>query len=306
VIESQFFGKKISCHSSDFKPNLIHATDHLIPKVKNIPVVATVMDLIPFIHPEWTRGRLRNLKNYLFKNTILSANHIITISEYSKNDLIHYFNIPEEKISVTYLGVNPDFYLQISEEEKNNVLKKLNLQPGFFLFVGTLQRRKNLEAALAAHALISVEERKLHPMVIVGNAGWASQELLESIQKYEEQGFVRWLKYLPNHEVKCLLQSALALVYVSLYEGFGLPILEAFASGCPVLTSNVSSIPEVAGQAAMMVSPHDIDEILKCMQKLIASQELREDLMNKGLIQAQQFNWKNCARSSLMAYQKLF
>jgi glycosyltransferase involved in cell wall biosynthesis len=305
VIESQFFKKKIECVSEGFKPDIIHAPDHLIPRVKNIPVIATVMDLIPFIHPEWTRGRFRNIKNHLFKNTILGADHIITISEYSKNDLMKYFNIPEEKISVTYLGVNPEFYQPFSDEDKNKVLKKLKLEPGFFLFVGTLQRRKNLEAALDAHALLSNQDRKLHPLVIVGNAGWASQELLGQIEKDEQEGFVRWLKYLPNHEVKCLLQSALSLVYVSLYEGFGLPILEAFASGTPVITSNVSSIPEVAGDAAIMVCPNDIDEIQASMQRLIASKDARESLIAQGLIKAQEFSWENCAKSTIKAYQKL-
>lgn len=305
IFEYEVLKKKIECLNTDFKPQLIHATDHLIPRVKNIPVVATVMDLIPFIHPEWTNSRLRTLKNYLFKKTILSADHIITISEYSKKDLMQYLDIPEEKISVTYLGVNPAFYEKISEEDKQKVLQKLNIHSDFFLFVGTLQARKNLEAALDAHALLSNEDQKACPFVIVGNAGWASTNLLQKIQKGEEQGVVKWLKFLPNHEVKCLLQSALALVYVSLYEGFGLPILEAFASGCPVITSNVTSIPEVAGDAAIMVNPRDIYQIKEAMKGLIDSVNLRKDLQKKGLKLAMSMSWENCAKKTKEVYELL-
>lgn len=304
VLAYELFHQKIECQLN-FKPQLIHAPDHLIPRVKNTPVVATVMDLIPFIHPEWTRGRMRTLKNYLFKKTILSADHIITISEYSKKDLMAYFDIPEEKISVTYLGVNASFFERISEEEKQQVLKKLNLNDQFFLFVGTLQARKNIEIALDAHALLSFEERKTHPFVIVGNAGWANISLLEKIQRGEEQGVVRWLKYLPDYEVKCLLQSALALVYVSLYEGFGLPIVEAFASECPVLTSKVTSIPEVAGDAAILVNPCDVQEITVAMQKLIYSWDLKQDLKKKGLERANNLTWENCAKLTSDVYKTM-
>lgn len=303
VLKSQFLNQKIELDHKAFWPDLIHATDHQIPEVKNRPVIATVMDLITFVHPEWVTYRFRNFKNWLFKNKIMSASHIITISEYSKQDLIHLFNIPEEKISVTSLGMNQSFYQRISEEDKYNTLLKHGLEKDFFLFVGTLQPRKNLESALAAHSLLSPELRKRHPFVIVGNSGWANAALFEKISADEEKGYVRWLKYLMFDEVKALLQSALALVYVSLYEGFGLPIVEAFASQCPVITSNVTSIPEVAGDAAIQVSPKNIEEISDAMNKLIESLELRNELIQKGLARAKQFSWENCAKQTRDVYQ---
>jgi len=303
VLEAQFFRKKITCQTKNFKPDLIHAPDHLIPRVNNIPVVATVMDLIPFIHPQWTRGKFRAVKNYLFKQTILSADHIITISEYSKQDLVNYFKLPEEKISVTYLGVNPAFFEPIDVVQKLQALQQLNLQPGFFLCVGTLQRRKNIEAALRAHELLSLEDRAKHPLVIVGNAGWASKELLINISKNEELGYVRWLKYLPDLTVRCLLQSAQALIYASLYEGFGLPILEAFASGCPVITANSTSLPEVAGDAAILVDPYDIDELNWQLQQVISDAKLRDNLVFKGLERVKSFSWDNCAKKTMEIYK---
>ena len=305
VFESQLLNKKIKIERADFLPDIIHATDHYIPEVKNVPVVATVMDLIPFIHPEWTLTSMRSLKNYLFKQKILSADHIITISDYSKSDLVNLFKIPEEKISVTSLGMNDNFYQQVSEEEKQNVLVRYALEKDFFLFVGTLQPRKNLEKALEAHSRLSAELRKRHPFVVVGNPGWANETLFAKMAEDEKKGYVRWLKYLNFDEVKALLQSALALVYVSLYEGFGLPIVEAFASQCPVITSNVTSIPEVAGDAAIQVSPLDIEEILDAMKQLIDSSGLRNMLIQKGLARANQFSWQNCPKDTFAAYQKL-
>lgn len=305
VLTSQFLNQKIQVNPKYFNPDLIHATDHHIPEMKNIPVIATVMDLITFVHPEWVRYRYRHFKNWLFKNKILSADHIITISEYSKHDLMNLFNIPEEKISVTSLGMNERFYQRISEEDKQNTLLKHGLEKDFFLFVGTLQPRKNLESALKAHSLLSPELRKRHPFVIVGNEGWADESLFKKITADEEKGYVRWLKYLDFDEVKALLQSAIALVYVSLYEGFGLPIVEAFASQCPVITSDVTSIPEVAGDAAIQVAPLDIEEINEAMKQLIHSEELRTILINKGLERAKQFSWGNCAKQTLKVYQSL-
>lgn len=304
VLLSQFFKKKLLLTNPVYQPQLIHAPDHLIPEVKNIPVIATVMDLIPFIYPEWTNYRFSKFKNWLFKNKILSADHIITISEFSKQDLIRLFDIPEDKISVTPLGMNERFYQRISEEKKQKVSAQYDLKTDFFLFIGTLQPRKNLEKALEAHSCLTPNLRKQHPFVIVGNAGWANQVLLNKIQEDEEKGYVRWLKYLNLEEVQVLLQSALALVYVSLYEGFGLPIVEAFASQCPVITSNVTSIPEVAGDAAIQVSPLDVEEILNAMENLINSSELRNQMIIKGLVRAKNFSWEQCAKDTLAVYHR--
>ena len=305
VLESQFLKKKIEITQKKFLPDVIHATDHYIPEVKKVPVLATVMDLIPFIHPEWTSTTMRRIKNYLFKQKILSANHIITISEHSKSDLVNLFKIPEDKITVTSLGMNDAFYQRVSEEEKQKILSKHGLEKNFFLFVGTLQPRKNLEKALEAHSLLSSELRRLHPFVVVGNPGWANKVLFAKMAQDEEKGYVRWLKYLNFDEVKALLQSALVLVYISLYEGFGLPIVEAFASQCPVLTSNVTSIPAVAADAAIQVSPLDTEEILEAMKQFIHSSELRDSLILKGLKRAKQFSWEHCAKQTLEAYQKI-
>lgn len=284
---------------------LIHATDHYIPAFKNIPVVATIMDLIPFLYPHWVSSGLRGFKNYAFKKLIYSANHIITISKWSKKDLINVMGIDENKISVIPLGVNNAYFDRIEPKFCHTILQKYSLTPGFFLFIGTLQPRKNLHQLMDAHALLPVYLQQKHPLVIVGKMGWGVDNLIEKIKKMENIGTGKWLQHLPQQEVQALLQSALALVFVSLYEGFGLPVLEAFASQCPVIASNATSIPEVAGEAALLVNPADLYSIVHAMKNLINEPKVREDLVVKGLKQAKLFTWKQCARKTIDIYKKL-
>jgi glycosyltransferase involved in cell wall biosynthesis len=303
VLKAEFLGLK---HHYDAIPcpHVIHAPDHFIPRCANLPVIATVHDLIPFIHPEWSsKKRFQNAKLWLFKKNILSANHIITPSYFSKHDLIERFHIPENKITVTYEGVNPEFFNEIPPERVQSTLERLNIKPGYFLFVGTLQPRKNIERVIKAHSRLSPDLKRAHPLLIVGHQGWACEELMETITQHEANQFVRWLKYLPNDDVKVLLQSALAMTYVSLYEGFGLPLLEAFASRCPVIAAKTTSIPEVAGDAAYLVNPLDIEEIHTAMKTLIDQPNIVIEMKQKGCIQAQKFTWNDCARQTKAVYE---
>jgi alpha-1,3-rhamnosyl/mannosyltransferase len=284
---------------------LVHAPDHYIPILRGVPLVATVMDLIPFIHPEWTSNRLRALKNWLFKRSIVSASHLITISEYSRMDLIRHFNIPAEKISVTPLGVDAVYFSPISPEVRHTVLQRYALSPDFFLFIGTLQPRKNLARLLDAHALLPLALRQRHPVVVVGRNGWGVDELLPRLHELTALGTVRWLDYVPRDDILALLQSARALIFVSLYEGFGLPVLEAFAAGCAVIASNTTSIPEVAGNAALLVDPLNPNGIADAMQQLLVDDTLRTQLREQGRARAQQFTWDACAQATLAVYNKL-
>lgn len=286
-------------------PTLFHATDHHIPALHHIPVVATVMDLIPLIHPEWVTGRGRSIKNWFFKQTILSADHLITISEHSKRDLMQYLCIPEHQISVTPLGVNPLYFDRVSEDSKISVLGKYNLQPDFFLFIGTLQPRKNLKAIMNAHAQLSLSLQKKHPLVIVGQVGWKMEEVMTILKQRELEGTVRWLRYLPQSEVMVLLQSAKALTYLSLYEGFGLPVIEAFAAKCPVIASNTTSIPEVVGGAGSLVDPTNEQAIMMGMLELLENEKVRQTFINKGIERAKSFSWEACAKATLSVYKKV-
>lgn len=284
---------------------LFHATDHYIPRITGVPVVATVMDLIPILHPEWVTSNFRGLKNWIFRKSILSADHIITISEYSKQDMVRHLGIDPARISVTTLGADPAYFRRIELAARDEVLASYSLQPGFFMFIGTLQPRKNLERALKAHQALSPVLRKRHPLVVVGRNGWGVNHLLPELEAMEQRGEGRWLKYLPEKDVLALLQSAQALLFPSLYEGFGLPVIEAFASQTPVICSNSTSLPEVAGDAALMVNPLDAQDISRGMQELLDDPDATEKRVERGRQRAREFTWRACADQTLATYRKV-
>lgn len=299
-------GKPFVCEEKICKGlDIFHATDHRIPKLSNIPVVATVMDMIPFSHPEWVSKSLRSLKNYAFKSSMYWADHIITISEHSKNDIVNILGIDESSVSVIPLGVDVRYLERIEDSKKNQVKKKYNISDNFFLFVGTLQPRKNIERILQAHRILPKGIRERYPLVIVGKNGWGTEALLPELAKAEMEGYGKWLDCVGNNDLIALMQSATALVYPSLYEGFGLPILEGFAADIPVISSNTTSIPEVAGDAALLVDPLDIDEISGAMQKIVEDGQLSEHLIMKGREMLKNYSWNDCAIKTSEVYKKI-
>ncbi len=286
--------------------DLFHSTDHYIPRLKKTPVVATIMDVIGIRHPEWVNPQLRQLKNALFKKAASWADHIITISQFSANDLADALGIDNERITAIGLGVNPSFYDRVDAEVKAEVLQRYALRPGFFLVVGTLQPRKNVERIVQAHAMLPLTLRQAHPLVVVGQEGWRSEALRGQLMTLQTQGCGQWLKYVPRADLYALLQSAQALVFPSLYEGFGLPLLEGFASQVPVIASNTTSLPEVAGDAALLVDPLSADALANAMQSTIGGADERANWIAKGLVQAQRFTWQETARQTMAVYERFW
>ncbi len=285
--------------------DLFHATDHYIPKLRNTPVVATIMDVIGIRHPEWVNPSLRSFKNALFRKTVGWADQIITISNYSAADIADWLGAQAPKITAIPLGVSEDYFKPIAQEDKNKVLNQYQLRPGYFISVGTLQPRKNVERIIQAHALLPSSVRTEHPLVVVGQNGWRTDDLIQTLSQLELDGYGRWLKYVPRKDIFALLQSAHALVFPSLYEGFGLPVLEGFASGIPVITSNTSSLPEVAGEAASLVNPNSVEEIAQAMLQLVEQTDLRNTLIQKGLLQVNKFSWAETARLTSDVYREM-
>ena len=282
--------------------DLIHATDHLIPKCSRVPVIATIMDAIPLAHPEWLKSRFGGIKNHLWKKSAGFADHIITISDYSKIDLIRYFGLHENKISVIPLGVDERWFVKPDADQLNKVRQQYQLPANFFLFVGTLQPRKNVAKLIDAHRRLPVSTREAFPLVIVGRLGWDSEDTVERLRV--EDPWVRWLRYVPNEDLPGILRCAFALVFPSLYEGFGLPLLEAFASELPVITSNSTSLPEVAGDAAILIEPENIDSISNAMLALTEDSAKAQQLRDRGLLRAKSFTWNKTAMATLEIYRR--
>ena len=287
------------------KVDLIHATDHYIPRTKFAPMVATLMDAIPFSHPEWSSGRFRGAKNALWKKAISWTDHIITISEYSKSELCKWTGVPADRISVIPLGVDTRWFRDVTLEESAMVRAKFALPAQYFVSVGSLQPRKNISTVIAAHRSLPDAERTQTPLVIVGRAGWKCEQEIAQLERDARSGRVLWLQHVSDAELLPIMKAAKALLFPSLAEGFGLPVLEAFAAQVPVITSTTTSLPEVAGDAALAVEPTDVSALSEAMRRILDDQALSIALREQGLARARLFTWESCAETTAATYARL-
>jgi alpha-1,3-rhamnosyl/mannosyltransferase len=262
------------------------------------------MDALPLSNPEWSRNEFRATKNFLWRRTLSWADTIITISEYSKQQLVHWTNISADKIAVIPLGVAQSWFHSVPEDCFAQVKHKYSLPEMFFISVGTLQPRKNIARTIQAHRMLPTALRRRVPLLIIGSAGWKSEEVLRLIAQEPIDGAVRWLRHIPNADLLPILKLSSALVFPSLAEGFGLPVLEAFAANVPVITSNSTSLPEVAGDAAILINPLDVQELCSAMHRSLEDNGLIESNKRLGLERAHLFTWEACAKATLAVYRK--
>jgi alpha-1,3-rhamnosyl/mannosyltransferase len=284
--------------------DLIHSTDQFIP-IANKPLLATVMDVIPLSHPEFLKSKSRYLKSFFWKKLTQRADRIITISEFSKTEINKHLGFSENQIDVIPLGVGERYFQRVTEIDKQASLKALGISSPFFLFLGSIQPRKNLVRLLEAHAKLPRSLAQEYPLVIAGKLAWDDGKTLTSIEQAISEGRAKWLNYISEDQKLCLLQSATGLAFVSLYEGFGLPITEAFASELPILSSNATSIPEVAGGAAILVNPLNIAQITDGLLSLIEDDALVNDLKILGKKRSQLFSWEENANRTLAIYRQM-
>jgi glycosyltransferase involved in cell wall biosynthesis len=239
----------------------------------------------------------------LLPRYIERADRIIAISHFTKQEILNLFpNLPEEKVAVTWLGVHERFKIA-SSAEKEDVRRKYQLDKPFILSVSTIEPRKNLKTLIRAFS--QVKDRIDHDLVLSGAYGWKATDLNDVIRDLKLEGRVRFTGYIDIEELPALYTLADVFVYPSLYEGFGLPPLEAMACGCPVLTSNVASLPEVVGDAAETIDPLDVDALAGTMEQLLSDSVRRRALIDKGLQRARSFTWEKCARETVAVYRTL-
>ena len=282
--------------------DIVHATDHLVPCLKKIPVVATVMDAIPLAHPECVTYRFKTIKNMLWARSVRWATHIITISDHSRQQIQAFFRIPDDRISVVPLGVDQHWFARCELADAARVRQSYRLPERFFLFIGTIQPRKNLARIIRAHQSLPTLMQRAVPLLVAGRRGWGCDAELAMLRDADPRQ-LRWLNYVAEHDLKPLLQQSTALVFPSLQEGFGLPVLEAFAAGVPVLSSNTTSIPEVAGDAALLVDPQDQHAIAAGMQELVKHDALHAHLVKAGRQRAEGFTWERTAAMTENIYK---
>lgn len=248
---------------------------------------------------------MRSFKNWLWLRSSKWAQHIITISEFSRGEIVRHFGIAAERITVVHNGVDERYFERIDAAQAEAAVSALNLPERFFLFVGTFQPRKNIERVVDAHEALPAALRKDFPLLIVGRNGWGAEALVARLNAYPQNGAVRWLQNVDDLAKRVMMQRATALVFPSLLEGFGLPVLEGFASQTPVITSNVTSLPEVAGDAAWMVDPYDVRALTEAMATLAREPALGQTQVAKGLQRARQFSWDACARKTVQVYEQV-
>ncbi|NMG56615.1 glycosyltransferase family 4 protein [Aromatoleum aromaticum] len=281
--------------------DLVHATDHYVPRLRGVPVLATLMDAIPLSHPEWVAYRFKSLKNEAWRRSAHWADQVLTISEFSRQEIARWFRLPESRISVIPLWVDARWFETPEEAELERVRRDYALPGRFFLFVGTLQPRKNLERLVQAHAMLPANVRRDCPLIVAGRSGWGCEDL---VGRLEGGGLpdVRWLSYVPDADLPVMLALATALVFPSLYEGFGLPVLEAFAAGTPVIASSAASVPEVAGDAALLADPMDARGWCEAMAALADDDTLAGRLRESGRARARLFSWDRTAAELAQLY----
>ena len=284
--------------------DLFHATDHRVPRLRGTPVVATIMDAIPLSHPEWVAYRLKSIKNVLWKRSFHWADRIVTISEFSRAEIERWFGVPGERIRVVPLGVDERWFQPPGSAETERVRARYQLPDAYFLSIGTLQPRKNLLRLITAHRRLPERLRREVPLVVVGKAGWNCKDEVAQLQARDDPS-LQWLGYVPDADLPAVLGGAAALVFVSLYEGFGLPVLEAFAVGVPVVASGTTALPEVASGAALMVDPTDVGEIADAMRQIVETPGLAASLRESGLERARAFSWERTAEGTLAVYHAL-
>lgn len=259
--------------------------------------IITICDVTPLLFPK-AHGSMNVWHHRLALPSILrQADHIITISEASKRDIVRLYRVAEEKITVTLLAANRCFARTASPPEARAAERP------YILNVGTLEPRKNLPCLLKAYA---VARRKglPHRLVITGAMGWGNSPLARLVDELSLHSDVFFSGFIPDDEMPGLYAGAGFFVYPSLYEGFGLPVLEAMAGGAPVITSNVSSLPEVAGDAAILIDPRSVEELSAAMLKLAGDEELRNIMRDKGMKQAARFSWERTAQETWNLYEK--
>ena len=293
-------------HRVHMPADIYHATDYRIVRM-DCPQVATLHDALPISHPEWCRPGMRGVKNWLQRKAAHKADHVIAMSHFAIDELVSCFGIDPDRISVVPNGVD-DAWLQAPEPEAVAATLAANgLRAGYFLFVGTLQPRKNVERLLSAYLQLPSSVRAERQLVIVGAAGWRCEELVRRMAAAAENGAqVVWLHALTSGAaLRHVYAGAGVFAFPSLYEGFGIPVAEAFAAGVPVVASNTSSLPEVAQGAALEVDPLDVGAIGAAMLEMVRDEALRARCIAAGRVRASELTWRESARRTAAVYHSL-
>ena len=284
---------------------LLHALAFAGPLVNSIPWVVTVYDLSFVRYPQSFNAANRTYLTWAVRHSVQHADRVIAISASTKRDLVTYFGAAPDKVTVVYCGSDPIFSPSQNPKEIEMLRARYHLPEKMILHVGTIEPRKNIVRLLRAFARAKRAARLPHRLALIGARGWKYAEVDAVIEQEGIAGDVIFAGYVPQDELPLWYRAADLFVYPSLYEGFGLPPLEAMASGTPVITSNAASLPEVVGDAAIVVAPEDESALADAIVHALEDCAQRDEMRARGLAQAAKFSWARAARETTMIYRAI-
>lgn len=301
MVSRLLFQANFTCGLLRNSVDLYHEPNYLAYKFRG-PTVITVHDLSWIRHPEThPKDRLDAMSRY-FPRSLAQAAAIMTDCHFVKQELIEVFGVDPPRIHPVLLGVSADFFPH-SQQLCANVLSAHGLEYGqYFLSVGTLEPRKNIATLIDAFSRLPSEMQERCPMVLVGMRGWLSSGIEKKLRPLIDKGLIKLLGYVPDEQMPAVYSGAKAFVFPSLYEGFGLPPLEAMACGVPVIVSTSSSLPEVVGDAAVLIEPLDVDAIADAMRRVLEDREFADELSRRGIARAVDFTWRRTAEETTAVY----
>ncbi len=297
-----FFGLPRALRNDTPKADVVFSPTHYIPRFISIPRVMSIMDLSYLQYPELFKRRDLHQLVHWTRYSVSHAAAVFTISAFSKNAIIDTYHIPDAKVHVTYPG--------LSALQSMGTIEKYHIAKHYILSVGTIQPRKNYTRLIEGFAgFLKLNKQKfgMIDLVIVGKKGWLYEEILQAPKKYGVEDRVKFLDFVPDNDLPALYKHALCFALPSLYEGFGLPVLEAMAEGCPVVVSSVSSLPEIAGKAGIYVTPEDTASITQGLLTAVRQRNLMQGRarIKKGLEQVKRFTWEEAAKQTVAVLERV-
>ena len=294
---SWFFGK-----GSD----ITHFFNYIVPPFVHGKKVVTIHDMVYKAFPETMNSKTRILLNLAMNKSMKRADAVVTDSEFSRSEIIKYFPQYRDKVEVVPCGVDCDMFKPVQDR---SIIEKVkanhNIKGKYFLYLGTLEPRKNLTRLVKAYEILSRRKEDCPLLVLAGGKGWLYDEIFEEVNKSGLGDKVIFTQYIPGEEICPLMNGAEAFVFPSLYEGFGMPPLEAMACGTPVIVSGSASLPEVVGDCGLIVDAYSEESLADAMGKIADNEELRKQLSEKGIIRAREFSWKKSAEKLYTIYERL-
>jgi glycosyltransferase involved in cell wall biosynthesis len=284
--------------------NLLHSLHYTRPMKLPCASVVTFHDMTFFLYPELHTRAKRLFFPLAIRASARRADALIAVSESTRQDVIRVLGISPEKIITIQSGVDPAFRPINDTVAKGKIAEKYDLPERFILYVGLIEPRKNLPMLISAFKRF-IDSGKDYKLVLVGSYGWMYEKLLKQINNLDLEGMIYFTGYVSQEDLPLVYNLSSLFVYPTIYEGFGLPVLEAMACGVPVITTDVSSLPEIVGEAGMLVPVNDVEALYGAMIAVLGDEDVRRKMINKGMQRAAKFTWEQTAKLTFQVYQQV-